>query len=68
MTRTFSATVWKEEDWYIAQCLEVDIASQGKTENEALQNLGEALRLHFTPPCATAVPAVHEIEVEVRAA
>ena len=68
MTRTFNATVWKEDDWYVAQCLDVDIASQGRTEAEALANLAEAIKLHFTPPYATAVPPVHAIEVELRAA
>ena len=52
MKRSFTATVSKEEDWYIAQCLEVDIASQGETEAEALANLREALELHFEPPIA----------------
>ncbi|HEC85942.1 MAG TPA: type II toxin-antitoxin system HicB family antitoxin, partial [Thioploca sp.] len=28
----------------IAQCLEIDIASQGQTEPEALENLREALK------------------------
>ena len=68
MIRTFTASVWKEDDWYIAQCLEVDVASQGKTEAEALRNLGEALKLHFMPPRATITPEVRAIKVEVHAA
>ena len=32
MTRNFTASVWVQGEWYIAQCLEVDVASQGKTE------------------------------------
>jgi predicted RNase H-like HicB family nuclease len=36
----------------VAQCLEVDIARQGRTEAEALENLREALELHFEPPQA----------------
>ena len=68
MTRSFAATVWREGDWYVSQCLEVDIASQGVTEGEALANLKEALELHFEPPTATRPPAVHTVEVEVGAA
>jgi predicted RNase H-like HicB family nuclease len=68
MKRTFSASVWREGEWYVAQCLEVDVASQGKTEEEALQNLREALELHFTPPVATAPARIREVEVEIRAA
>jgi predicted RNase H-like HicB family nuclease len=37
----------QEEDWYIAQCLEVDVASQGHTINEALANLAEAVELYL---------------------
>jgi predicted RNase H-like HicB family nuclease len=68
MKRPFSATVWREGDWYVSQCLDVDVASQGRTEEEALSNLHEALELHFEPPFATRPPAVHQIEVEVGAA
>ena len=48
------ATVWREGDWYVSQCLEVDVASQGGTEEEALANLKEALELHFEPLQSTA--------------
>ena len=64
MKRTFSANIWKEGPWCIAQCLEVDVASQGETEEEALANLREALELHFEPPCATAAPQLRTIEVD----
>ena len=52
MMRTFSASVWQEGEWYIAQALEVDVASQGETQEEALENLREALALHFEEPVA----------------
>jgi predicted RNase H-like HicB family nuclease len=65
MKRPFAATVWKEDNWYVAQCLELDVASQGATEEEALENLREALDLYFEPPQATRPPKVRLIEVEV---
>jgi predicted RNase H-like HicB family nuclease len=68
MVRPFAATVWHEGKWYVSQCLEVDVASQGTTEEEALENLKEALELHFQPPQATRPPMVRTIEVEVGAA
>ena len=68
MMRAFSASVWREGEWYVAQALEIDIASQGKSEEEALANLREALALHFQPPTATLLPQVHTIQVEVGAA
>lgn len=68
MKRPFAATVWKEGEWFVSQCLDVDVASQGHTEEEALENLKEALELHFEPPVATHPPVVRQIEVEVGAA
>jgi predicted RNase H-like HicB family nuclease len=68
MTRQFAASVWREGDWYVAQCLQCDIASQGETEDEALSNLKEALELYFEPPRATRPPLIRTIEVEVGAA
>ena len=65
MKRPFAATVWREGNCYVSQCLEVDVASQGESEEEALANLKEALELHFEPPQATRPPAVRVIEVEV---
>ena len=45
--RTLTAAVHTEEDWYVAQCLEVDVASQGTTVEEALANLREAVTLYL---------------------
>jgi len=39
--------VWKEGKHYVAQCLNVDVSSFGKTKKEALHNLQEALELQF---------------------
>lgn len=68
MKRKFSASISKEGDWYVAQCIQVDVASQGATEDEALHNLRDALELHFTSPVATIVPDIRDIEVEIKAA
>jgi predicted RNase H-like HicB family nuclease len=68
MKRPFVATVWREGNWFVSQCLEVDVASQGASEEDALANLKEALELHFEPPRATRPSAVCMIEVEVGAA
>ena len=39
--------VWKEGKYYVAQCLNVDVSSFGKTKKEASSNLQEALELYF---------------------
>jgi predicted RNase H-like HicB family nuclease len=53
MKRPFAATVWREGKWYVSECLELDVASQGESEAEALSNLKEAMELHYEPPQAT---------------
>jgi predicted RNase H-like HicB family nuclease len=68
MKRSFAATVWREGKWFVSQCLEIDVASQGETEEEALANLKEALELHFESPQAIRPLQVRTIEVEVGAA
>jgi predicted RNase H-like HicB family nuclease len=68
MKLKFTASIWREGDWYVAQCLEVDVASQGETEDEAVDNLREALELHFDPPRATVMPEIRMIEINVNAA
>jgi len=67
MKKDMSIVVSQEGEWFVAQCLDVDIASQGHSESEAIENLRDALELHFTPPTATILPQVRTIEFEVAA-
>ena len=46
-TLTYSGVVWKEEELYVAWCPELDVASQGKRIEEALDNLREAIELYL---------------------
>jgi predicted RNase H-like HicB family nuclease len=39
--------VYPEGDLFIARCLDIDVASDGATEAEALANLREAIELYF---------------------
>lgn len=39
--------VWKEKKLYVAKFLEIELASQGETKEEALSNLKEALDLYL---------------------
>jgi len=43
----FTAAITEEEGWFVARCLEVEVASQGETFDEARANLAEALELYF---------------------
>ncbi len=51
--------VWKEEKFYVSQCLNVDVSSFGNTKKEALENLNEALELYFED---TKAPKIVKIE------
>ena len=53
MKQQFAASVSMDGDWYVAQALDVDVASQGLSVDDALANLREALELHFEPPVPT---------------
>jgi len=46
---TFKGTIKieQEEEWYVATCLENNIASQGKTIDDAMVNLKEAITLYY---------------------
>ena len=45
MKAKFTAILRFEEDMYVAYTTELDIASQGQTQREALENLKEAVNL-----------------------
>ena len=68
MKQTFTASLWQEGHWFIAQCLDIDIASQGETAELALTNLQEAIELHLEPPHATILPKMRTIEIDLAAA
>jgi len=55
--------VWKEGKYYVAQCLNVDVSSFGKTKKEALANLEEALELYFEDTQPTKIVKVEKPEV-----
>ena len=43
----FNVAIQKDESWYVAKCIDNSVASQGKTIEEALDNLKEALKLYY---------------------
>jgi predicted RNase H-like HicB family nuclease len=47
MKLDLTAAIWQEGKWYVSQCVEIDVASQGLTEDEALGNLQEAIVLYL---------------------
>ena len=46
-SQVLNTIVWKEDKIFVAKFLEVELASQGKTKEEAIKNLKEALELYL---------------------
>ena len=52
--------IWREGKHYVAQCLNVDVSSFGKTKSEASKNLKEALDLYFEDTNTSKVRKIDE--------
>lgn len=44
---TIESVIWKEDEHFVAQCLNVDVSSFGSSKEEALANLKEAVELFY---------------------
>ena len=69
-TLELSAVVWREERLYVALCPELVVASQGKSVEEALKNLKEALEMYLEDedvkrPMKAEAPIVTIVKVKV---
>ncbi len=69
-TLELSAVVRREDGIYVALCPEFDVASQGKSVEEALLNLREALELYLEDgdvekPSEAEAPIVTIVKVDV---
>jgi predicted RNase H-like HicB family nuclease len=47
MHHSIKAFGHKGEDYYVAECLEIPVITQGKTLDETMNNLKEAVALHL---------------------
>ena len=47
MHHTIKAFVHRGEKYYVAECLEIPVVTQGKTLDETISNLQEAVALHL---------------------
>src|SRR3972149_2896870 len=47
MQHTIKAFIHKGESQYIAECLEINVVTQGQTLDETVENLKEAVALHL---------------------
>lgn len=47
MQHTIKAFIRKGEAQYVAECLEINVVTQGQTLDETVENLKEAVALHL---------------------
>ena len=55
--------LYREDQFYVAQCLNVDVSSFGEMREEALKALREAVELYFEDAPAEDFTFVEEAEV-----
>lgn len=63
-TLVFTGVLVKESGIYSALCLELDVASQGKTVKEAKESLAEAATLYLETAIESNLPYMRPIPVE----
>jgi len=47
MIYRFTTVIIREGKWFVARCIELGVVSQGKTIEEAQENLREAMELYL---------------------
>jgi len=47
MKHNIKAHIYRGEEYYIAECAEISVITQGKTLDETIANLQEAVHLHL---------------------
>lgn len=55
--------VWKEDKYFVAQCLNIDISSFGKTKKEAIDNLDEAIDLYLEDHKKPLIIKIQRVEI-----
>ena len=60
----FTGIIWKENEEFSVLCPELDVASQGKTSDEARKNLLEAAALHLEGSFEDGLPYLRPVPLE----
>lgn len=47
MRQSIKAYIHKGDEYYVAECLEIPVVTQGKNLDEVISNLQEAISLHL---------------------
>jgi len=60
----FTAAVVKEEEGFSALCIDLDIASEGQTVDEAKNNLFEAVTLYIESALESNLPIIRPVPLD----
>ena len=55
--------VYREDEFFVSQCLNVDVSSFGATREEAVANLKEAVELYFEGEPESTYTPVSDLDV-----
>ncbi len=47
MCHSIKAYIYKGEEYYVAECMDIAVVTQGRTLDETMSNLQEAVSLHL---------------------
>jgi len=61
--KSMSYVVYREEEYFVAQCLNVDVSSFGDTREDAVANLKDAVELYFDGEPAPVFSIVSDLKV-----
>jgi len=63
---TIQCIIYKGEEYYVAECLDFPVVTQGKTLDEAVANLEEAIALHLEGENLNELGFVSSPRLEIR--
>ena len=60
----FTGAIFKEGKWYVSLCLDLDVASQGRSIHAAKKMLAEAVSLHLETCFESNIPYLRPVPKE----
>jgi predicted RNase H-like HicB family nuclease len=66
MTRQYFSVVWKEGQYFVARCLNVEVSSFGESHEDALKNLQEALELYLEDALPQDIPSISQASISIQ--
>ena len=65
MSIKYNVMIQKEEEWYVAKCLDNNVASQGKTIEEAKKEVGMVIESIDNIEAAYELSKIHNVEMPI---